>query len=162
MKKGLKEGTQAPNFSLPIGDEKAASGQPSTFNLDDYKGKKNVVLAFYPADFSTVCSSQVALYNELLPEFDQLNAKIVGISVDGVFCHNAFKKDHNISMDLLSDFHPKAEVSKKYHAYNEDFGTSERALYVIDKEGVIQYSYISPIDQNPGAKEILDTLKKLQ
>ncbi len=154
--------TMAPDFSLPYGDENAASGKPTSFQLSDFQNKKNVVLAFYPADFSTVCSSQIALYNELLPEFDQLDAKIVGISVDGVFCHNAFRKYTNLTIDLLSDFHPKAQVSKLYNAYNEDFGTSQRAIYVIDKSGVIQYSYLSPIDKNPGAKEILETLQKLQ
>ncbi len=161
MKTPLAIGSKAPDFQIRIGNAKTDNSNGNFFKLSSLK-EKNVVLAFYPADWSAVCGNQIALYNELLPVFKELNAEIVGISVDGTFCHNAFKEHHNLSIELLCDFEPKGEISKLYSAYNEEIGISERALYVIDSEGIIQYSYISPIEENPGAKEILETLKKLQ
>ncbi len=157
----LKEQTQAPDFSLPIGNGALNASPENTFTLSDMKGQ-NVILAFYPADWSTVCSSQIALYNELIPTFKEYNAQVIGISVDGTFCHRAFKEHNNLSIELLCDFEPKGKVSKLYGAYNSDFGISQRAIFVIDKNGVIRYSYLSPIDKNPGAKEILETLKTIE
>ncbi len=161
MKTPLAIGSKAPDFRLRKGNAKTDSSEENFFTLSSVQGK-NVVLAFYPADWSAVCGSQIALYNELLPVFKELNAEIVGISVDGTFCHNAFKEHHNLSIELLCDFEPKGEISKLYASYDHEIGTSERALYVMDAEGIIQYSYISPMEVNPGAKEILETLKKLQ
>ncbi len=153
-------GQQAPDFTLKKGDQSFALTPENTFTLSAMKGQ-NVILAFYPADWSSVCSNQIAIYSQLKEEFASYDAVCFGISVDGTFCHAAFKEHHNMSIDLLCDFEPKGEISKLYGVYNSDLGVSERALYVIDKEGVIQYSYLSPMGENPGAKEILETLQKI-
>jgi peroxiredoxin len=161
MSELLKAGEKAPDFTLSSRAGEAAGDAEEKFALSKLRGK-NVILAFYPADWSAVCGDQLTLYNELLPMFEKQNAELVGISVDGVFCHAAFREARGYKMALLSDFEPKGEVSKKYGVYREGDGFSERALFVIDGDGVIRYSYVSPIGINPGAKEILQTLKEIQ
>ena len=153
-KQPLAVGTQAPDFHLKDTPDQRIS-------LSDFAGRP-VVLAFYPADFSPVCSNEMSLFNELIDEFRRYDAQMLGISVDNVWCHLAFAKDRNIQFPLLSDFHPKGEVSMAYNAYREQDGESERALYVIDPDGKIAWSYISPIGVNPGADGVLDALERLQ
>ena len=128
--------------------------------LSDFKGKA-VVLAFYPADWSAVCGDQMSLYNQLLPEFQRLGAQLLGISVDGVWCHAAFSENRNLHFPLLADFEPKGAVANSYGVYRDQDGTSERALFVIDGEGIVRWSYISPIGINPGADGILTALERL-
>lgn len=108
-----------------------------------------------------MCGDQMALYNEILPEFQKFEAELLGISVDGVWCHEAFAKDRNLHFPLLADFEPKGAVARAYHAYREGDGICERALFVIDKDGVIRWGYCSPIAVNPGAEGILDALEQL-
>jgi peroxiredoxin len=149
----LCAGTEAPDFSLPTTpDQKVA--------LSDFRGQP-VVLAFYPADWSPVCGDQMSLYNELLPEFRKFNAALFGISVDGVWCHLAYAKDRKLKFPLLSDFEPKGAVARLYGAYRPSEGVCERALFVIDSEGTIHWSYVSPIGVNPGADGILTALEQL-
>ena len=150
----LQAGIVAPDFELKSGPRK-------TIRLRDFRGRP-VILAFYPADFSPVCGDQIALYNEVLPEFRKYDAEILGISVDSAWCHAAFAQQKNIHFPLLADFEPKGEVSRKYGAYRAQDGTEERALFVIDRDGVIHWSYLSPIDTNPGADGILDALDSLR
>ena len=149
----LKPGTIAPDFTLKTTPDQ-------TVSLKDFLGT-TVILAFYPADFSPVCGDEMSLYNEILPEFQRFGAEIMGISVDGVWCHLAFAKTRNLHFPLLSDFEPKGEVSRKYGVYNKKEGICERALFVIDKDGVIHWSYISPVGINPGAAGILKALESL-
>ena len=118
-------------------------------------------MAFYPADWSPVCSDEMALYNEMLKYFSKYDAVLAGISVDSKWCHQAFSKSRNLHFPLLADFEPKGEISKKYGVYDEKEGTSSRALFVIDKEGVIAWSYLSPVGTNPGADGILNALENL-
>jgi peroxiredoxin len=120
-----------------------------------------VILAFYPEDWSPVCSDQMGLYQEVLPEFERFNAQLLGISVDGVWCHLAFARDRHIHFPLLSDFEPKGEVARAYHVYRNKEGTSERALFVIDADGIVRWSYVSPVAVNPGADGILRALENL-
>jgi peroxiredoxin len=120
-----------------------------------------VILAFYPEDWSPVCSDQMALYQELLSEFQKFNAELMGISVDGIWCHLAFAKDRNLHFPLLADFEPKGEVARSYQVYRAGDGTSERALYVIDADGIVRWSYISPVGVNPGADGILLALESI-
>ena len=101
------------------------------------------------------------MYNELLPEFKKHHAELVGISVDGVWCHEAYAQAHHLHFPLLADFHPKGQVARSYGAYREDDGVCERALFVIDQNGVIAWSYRSPIAVNPGADGILEALEGL-
>jgi peroxiredoxin len=120
-----------------------------------------VVLAFYPADWSPVCSDEMSLYAQVMPEFRKFNAELLGISVDGVWTHLAFAKDRRLNFPLLSDFEPKGAVSREYGAYEERVGESARALFVIDKKGIIRWSMLSPDGVNPGADGILSALEKL-
>jgi len=149
----LTKGEIAPEFELHTSpDEK--------IRLSDFKGQP-VILAFYPADWSPVCGDQMALYNETLRFFRKFNAALLGISVDSKWCHMAFTENRNLKFPLLSDFEPKGAVSKLYGSYNETDGESKRSLFVIDDQGVIQWSYLSPTGINPGADGILDALEKL-
>ena len=149
----LKEGIIAPDFTLKTTPDQSVS-------LNDFHGRP-VILAFYPADFSPVCGDEMTLYNEILPEFQRYGAEILGISVDGVWCHIAFAKARNLHFPLLSDFEPKGKVAQKYGVYNKKEGICERALFVINKDGIIHWSYISPIGINPGAAGILNALESL-
>jgi len=146
----LPPGVQAPDFALN-------SAPDQILRLSDLRGRP-VILVFYPADWSPVCGDQVALYNEILPEFREYGAEIIGISVDGVWCHAAFARARNLHFPLLSDFEPKGAVARSYNAYREGDGISERALFVLDGDGVIRWSYCSPIGVNPGADGILNAL----
>jgi peroxiredoxin (alkyl hydroperoxide reductase subunit C) len=119
------------------------------------------VLVFYPADFSPVCGDEMALFNEILPEFNRFNAQLLGISEDGVWSHIAFSRARNLRFPLLSDFHPKGSVAQQYGVYREEDGTAERALFVIDGDGIIRWSYVSPVGVNPGANGVLVALESL-
>jgi peroxiredoxin len=149
----LSAGTPAPDFTLHVTPDQKLS-------LKELRGRP-VILAFYPADWSPVCGDQMALYNEILPEFHRFNAELMGISVDGVWCHAAFSGDSKLHFPLLADFEPKGAVSKLYGAFRDREGVSERALFVIDKKGTITWSYLSPIAVNPGADGILEALESL-
>jgi peroxiredoxin len=149
----LSPGVRAPDFELP-------SGPDESFRLRDLRGT-NVILAFYPADWSPVCGDQMALYNEIIEEFDELNARLFGISVDGTWSHLAYVQSRKLRFPLLADFEPKGEVSRQYGVYDFSSGTSGRALFVIDGEGVIRWSYLSPPEINPGADGILAALEAM-
>ena len=149
----LAAGQPAPDFTLHVTPDQKLS-------LKELRGRP-VILAFYPADWSPVCGDQMALYNEVLSEFHEFGAEILGISVDGVWCHEAFAKDRHLHFPLLADFEPKGAVAKAYGAYRAEEGVCERALFVIDKNGVITWSYCSPVAVNPGADGILEALENL-
>jgi peroxiredoxin len=149
----LPPGTAAPDFTLP-----SAPGR--TLSLRDLRGRP-VILVFYPADWSPVCGDQTALYNELVPECERFNAALLGISVDGVWCHAAFARERKLRFPLLSDFEPKGEVARAYGVYRASDGITERALFVIDADGVVAWSHVSPIAVNPGADGILAALESL-
>ena len=150
----LGPGTKAPEFTLRCTPDQSVS-------LSEFRGRP-VVLAFYPADWSPVCGDQMALYNEMLDEFQEFLAELLGISVDGAWCHGAFAKQNKLHFPLLADFEPKGAVARAYGVYNEKDGVSERALFVIDPEGIIHWSYVSPVGINPGANGILSALEDLK
>jgi peroxiredoxin len=149
----LSAGTAAPDFTLH-------STPDQTVSLSELKGR-NVIMVFYPADWSPVCGDQLGLYNELLREFEKHDAQLVAISVDGVWCHAAFARDRKYHFPLLSDFEPKGALARRYGVYDEKDGVAERALFVIDAGGVIRWSYLSPMGVNPGADGILKALENL-
>jgi peroxiredoxin len=144
---------QAPAFVL-------RSGPDTTLPLADLRGRP-VVLAFYPADWSPVCSDELALYQAISYEFEAHDAALLGISVDGVWCHRAFAEARGLTMPLLSDFEPKGAVSRLYGAYRDQDGFSERALFVLDADGIVRWSDIVPPEQNPGADGILAALESV-
>lgn len=150
----LPAGAAAPDFTLK-------STPDQTVSLSDFRGRP-VVLAFYPADWSPVCGDQMGLYNEMLSEFQELSAELLGISVDGAWCHAAFCRDRKLHFPLLADFEPKGEVARLYGVYRQAEGICERALFVIDANGNIHWSFVSPVGVNPGASGILAALEELQ
>ena len=149
----LPAGTLAPLFSLRATPDQEVS-------LDEFRGRP-VVLAFYPADWSPVCGDQLSLYNEIRNEFHRHGAEVLAISVDGVWCHLAYANARKLHLTLLSDFEPKGEVARRYGVYDAHAGTAGRGLFVIDGEGIIRWSYLSPAGINPGADGILDALESL-
>jgi peroxiredoxin len=149
----LDPGTVAPDFSLP-------SGPDSTLQLSTLSGRP-VILVFYPADWSPVCGDELALFNELLDEFRRYDAELLGISVDGIWCHQAYRDARHLAFPLLADFEPKGAVARAYGVYRDQDGTAERALFVLDTGGVIRWSYVSPVGVNPGADGILSALEAL-
>ena len=149
----LPPGTRAPDFVLN-------STPDQKVELAEFRGRP-VVLVFYPADWSPVCGDQLALYNEILPEFTKHEAQVIAISVDGVWCHSAYARDRKLHFPLLADFEPKGAVARRYSVYNHRAGHCERALFVIDRKGMIRWSYVSPEGVNPGADGILRALEEL-
>jgi peroxiredoxin len=152
--KPLPPGTTAPDFTLH-------STPDQTVSLQELRGRP-VVLIFYPADWSPVCSDELAVFNQLLPEFERYNAEVMGVSVDGIWSHTAFADARNYQFPLLADFEPKGAVAKEYGVYREDEGTAARANFLIDPEGTIVWNELSPVGINPGAGGVLDALEKLE
>lgn len=149
----LPPGTAAPDFTM-----EATTGE--TISLAAFRGRP-VILAFYPADRSPVCSNQLALYNEALPVFEDFNAQLLGISVDDISSHQAFSEQLNLSFPLLADSQPAGSVARAYGVFDEQDRVCERALFVIDEEGIIRWSAVSPKGLNPGAQGILVTLESM-
>jgi peroxiredoxin len=151
----LLPGTPAPEFSLP-------DSQGSRVSLSDYRGK-DVMLVFYPLDWSPGCSQQLDLYQSELAEFESKGIHLIGISVDSLYSHGAWAAIRGITFPLLSDFAPKGETAKKYQVYREKDGFSERALFLIDKTGIIRYSYVSPFpDHIPDIYQLLEKINETE
>lgn len=149
----LQPGTRAPEFKAPVTPDQ-------TLALSDLKGRR-VILAFYPADWSPVCGDQMSLYNLVLSEFRKLGAELLGISVDGAWCHQAYARTNQLHFPLVADFNPKGEIARSYGAFRDDEGVADRALFILDEAGTIVWSYRSPIAVNPGADGILDALERM-
>jgi peroxiredoxin len=151
---GLNAGEQAPDFTL-------MDAQGNKVSLSSYKGR-NVVLVFYPLDWSPACSDQLSLYQSELTDFDRYNAQILAVSVDSIYSHGAWSAVRGITFPLLADFNPKGEVARKYKVYRNSDGFSERAIYVIDPQGKINYCYISPeLHKIPDIYQLFEQLKTL-
>ncbi len=148
----IEPGSSAPDFTLPDQDGNEVS-------LSDFEGRR-VVLVFYPADFSPTCTDQMNVYQEVLPQFEERGARLVGISVDGAFCHKAFREHLGVSIPLLSDFHPKGEVAKAYGVWAESHGVAGRALVMVGPDGTVEWAYMSPPLEVPGANLIFDALEQ--
>jgi peroxiredoxin len=147
----ISPGEPAPDFTLP-------NHRGEQVSLSDFRGSK-LMLVFYPADFSLVCSDQMSIYQEVLGQITDAGVKLVGVSVDSSWSHNAFRKKLGIDIPLLADFHPKGAMSSSYGAYLEDWGTTNRSLVLIDEEGVVRWVHESPsVTEIPGANLIFDAL----
>lgn len=149
----LAAGTLAPDFRLQRTPDQ-------TVALSSFRGQP-VILAFYVTDWHPVCTDQLALYQEFLPEFQRFNAALLGISVDSAWCHLAFARDYRLTFPLLSDFEPKGGVAQAYGVYRPQEGLSGRALFVIDANGVIRWRYLAAVCVNPGVDGLLTALEKL-
>jgi peroxiredoxin len=146
----IEAGAPAPDFTLVDQD----GGHVS---LSDFRGR-TVVLAFYPADFSPACTDQLSVYQDRLGEFEERGVQLLGISVDGAFCHKAFQSHLSLTIPLLADFHPKGEVSRAYGVWSEDYGVASRALVMVGPEGDVRWTYMSAALEVPGANLIFDAL----
>jgi peroxiredoxin (alkyl hydroperoxide reductase subunit C) len=147
----ISAGEKAPDFTLRDQDGEAVS-------LADFRGKK-VLLVFYPFDFSSVCSDQLSVYQEVKPEIEARGVTMIGISVDHPYAHKAFREKLGIDTTLLADFEPKGEVAKAYGSYVDKVGMANRTLVLIDEEGNVEWSYESPsLGEAPGANVIFDAL----
>jgi peroxiredoxin len=149
----ISKGEMAPDFTLKGHDDKE-------YKLSDLRGH-NVVLAFYPLDFSPVCSKEHACFKEDLSRFNEIDAKVFGISVDSVWAHKAFAKDVGLDYPLLADFHPKGAVAAQYGLYLEDKGITGRATVVIDKEGKVAEVMVHDIPEQRSNDKILSAIKGL-
>ena len=149
----LKPGTMAPDFCLPsTPDQKVC--------LHEFRGK-SVVLIFYPADWSPVCTEQLGSIRDAMDELKAHEVVVLGISVDNSWCHLAFEKDRKYGFQLLADFEPKGAVSKKYGVYRDGDGTSARAAFLIGADGRIVWSDLAPVGVNPGVEGIIDALENM-
>jgi peroxiredoxin len=147
----IAAGEKAPDFTLRDQDGEEVS-------LSDFAGKR-VLLVFYPADFSRVCSDQFTLYQDIKPQLADAGVEMLGISVDSAFAHKAFQEKLDIEDTLLSDFEPKGEVSKAYGSYIDRVGTSNRTLVLVDGDGNVEWSHESPHPaEAPPPQVILDAL----
>jgi peroxiredoxin len=148
----LAPGDIAPEFTLLTTPDQKVS-------LSEFD--QPVVLIFYPADWSPVCGDELTMFEAASRLFHERGAQLLGISVDGVWSHQAFRADHKIEFPLLSDFEPKGEVARAYGVYRDQEGVSERALFVIDRDHKVAWSYVSPIGVNPGADGALNAVEEL-
>jgi peroxiredoxin len=146
----IEPGESAPDFTLPDQDGQQVS-------LSDFRGR-TVVLVFYPSDFSPVCTDQLSIYQEVLGEFESRDVRLLGISVDGAFCHKAFQGDLNLTIPLLADFHPKGEVAKAYGVWSESYGVAARSLVMVGPDGTVEWTHRGSPIEVPGANLIFDAL----
>jgi peroxiredoxin len=146
----IEPGAAAPDFALRDQDGNQVA-------LADFRGQ-TVVLVFYPADFSPVCTNQLSVYQEVLGALEERGVHLLGISVDGAFCHRAFRDHLNLTLPLLADFHPKGEVARAYGVWSGQYGTSNRALIMIGPDGRVEWTHRSPPLEVPGANLIFDAL----
>jgi len=148
----IEPGSKAPAFTLP-------NHRGEQVSLADFRGRK-VMLVFYPADFSPVCSDQLSIYQEVLGLIEEAGVQLIGISVDSSWTHNAFRKHLGIDIPLLADFHPKGAVSRSYGAYIDAAGTGNRSLVLVDEQGIVRWVHESPsVLEIPGANLIFDALQ---
>jgi peroxiredoxin len=146
----IEAGEQAPDFTLLDQHGKAVS-------LADFRGA-TVVLAFYPADFSPVCTDQLSGYQAVLGEFESRGLRLIAISVDSAFCHKAFQDHLGLTIPLLADFHPKGEVAEAYGVWSEEWGQSARALVMIGPDGRVEWSHQAAPLELPGPDLIFAAL----
>lgn len=147
----IAAGEPAPDFTLRNQDGEEVS-------LSDFRGRR-VLFVFYPFDFSSVCSDQLSVYQEVKPELEEKGVELVGISVDHIHAHKAFREKLGIDTQLLADFEPKGEVAKAYGSYFEPAGMANRTLVLVDPDGRVEWSYESPSPgEAPGANLIFDAL----
>jgi len=151
----LKIGDDAPDFEL-------RSHRGGTVKLSDFRGRRNVLVAFHPLAFTPVCANQMSGYETDLPRFDAADTTVLGLSVDPQPAKAAWAKVlGSVSFDLLSDFHPHGEVAKKYGVFREQDGISQRAVFLVDKQGKVVWARTYDIPEQPHNAEVFDALKSL-
>jgi len=155
MRCALPPNTRAPEFALPASDGRLV-------RLSDYRGK-NVVLVFYPADYSPVCTGELVLLQETLEEIRSYDAEVLAVSTDSTFAHRAWAEQQHLGFDLLSDFWPHGGVARRYGVFLEHSGTCNRALFVLDRRGVIRERWIAEdLAVAPGIGIVLAALEEIE
>jgi peroxiredoxin len=149
----LLVGTPAPDFTLP-------QTPSSRFALHSLHGHP-VVLVFYPVDWEPLSRDQLVLFQKFAVEFARLGARLLGISVDSIYCHAAFAREAQLRFPLLADFQPRGEVARRYGVYRDGQGVCARALVVLDRQGTVRFSHAYPDFFNPGVDDVLTTLEAL-
>jgi len=144
-------GQPAPDFSLKDQNQKEVK-------LSDFAGKRNVVLIFYPLDFSPICTNEHACFVNDMKQFEKLEAQVLGLSVDSVWAHKAFAEKMGITYPLLADFHPKGAVADKFGMYLGEKGITGRAIAIIDKAGKVAWLKNYDIPVVPDMKEVAQAL----
>ena len=150
----IEAGARAPDFTLLDQD-----GQP--VSLSDLRGDP-VLMVFYPADFSPVCTDQLSVYQADLPEFERRGVRVLGISVDSAFCHRAFQAHLDLSIPLLADFHPKGEVARAYGLWSDEYGVAGRALALVAPDGTVEWAHQSPALEYPATDLIFQKLASFE
>ena len=155
--KTLRVGDQAPDFELP--DHRSNE----KFKLSSVRGRKNVVIAFYPLDWTPVCSVHMPAYEAEIGDFERYETQVVGVSVDSKPSHVAFAKSLGgiEKYPLLADFHPRGDVARKYGVFMEDKGYTERAIFIVDKKGILRYIDVHQIGEAPENAQLLEVLREL-
>lgn len=157
----IKVGAEAPDFELPS-SEIAPNGKPGAkVRLSDYRGKKRVVLAFFPLDFSPVCTGENTCFQREQLAFEGADAQILGISVDSAWTHAAFKKELGLTYPLLADFHPKGEIARRYGLWLDESGICARATVIVDKQGKVAWVKVQQIPEPRASQELLAALRSL-
>ena len=153
-------GSKAPDFSLPSSE--LDNGRPGkVIALSDFLGKKHVVLAFYPLDFSPTCTGEHGCFKTDFDAFDGLDAQVLGVSIDSAWCHAAFKKELGIAYPLLADFNPKGKMADSYGFYHADKGITGRGTVIVSKDGVVAYSEEIGLGESRSNEKLLAALKAL-
>lgn len=152
---GISVGQTAPDFTLPNQDKKEVK-------LSDFTGKRNVVLMWYPLDWSPICTSEHACFVNDMKEFETLDAEVLGVSVDSVWSHKAFADKLGIKYSLLADFHPRGAMSEKYGMYLADKGITGRAIAIVNKAGKIAWFKNYDIPVVPDLKEVAAALSQVK
>lgn len=157
----IQVGAEAPDFEL-ASSEIAPNGKPGQkIKLSDYRGQKNVVLAFFPLAFSPVCTGENQCFQRLFDDFQGADAQVLGISVDSSWALAAFKRELGLGYPLLGDFHPKGEVAKKYGLYLDESGITARATVIVDKQGKVAFVKVQQIPEPRSNREILAFLRTM-
>lgn len=154
-------GTEAPEFELKSSEVTPEGRAGRTIKLSDFRGKKNVVLAFYPLDFSPTCSQEHGCFKEDLKALEAADAQVLGISVDSHWTHHAFVKSMGLGYPLLADFHPKGAVATQYGLYEADKGITSRATVIVDKHGKVAWTENHGLGTARDDAKILEALKNL-
>jgi peroxiredoxin len=152
---GISVGQTAPDFTLPNQDKKEVK-------LSDFTGKRNVVLMWYPLDWSPTCTSEHACFVNDMKEFETLDAEVLGVSVDSVWSHKAFAEKMGIKYSLLADFHPRGAMSEKYGMYLADKGITGRAIAIVNKAGKVAWFKNYDIPVVPDLKEVAAALSQVK
>jgi mycoredoxin-dependent peroxiredoxin len=151
----ISVGQPAPDFTLKDQHQKDVK-------LSDFKSKKNVVLVFYPLDWSPTCTNEHACFVNDMKKFETLDAEVLGVSVDSVWSHKAYAEKMGIRYSLLADFQPRGGMAEKYGAYLPEKGITGRAIVIVNKDGKVAWAKNYDIPVVPDLNEVASALQQVK